>query len=413
MASDLRMAWRNIWRNTRRSIITISAMVFASGLLVFMLSLQLGSYQSMIDSSVKIRTGHLQVQARGYHEQEEMWQVVPDPGAVSAILNGLPQVAAHAFRANSFSIVSHEDRTFGVLVIGIDPERETQVSTLKATTHQGSYLSPSDGNQVLVGELLAKNLHVGLGDEVTILGQGADGSIAATVAAVKGIYTSGQSEFDRNTLHMPLKTFQEVYTMPGAVHEAVVICNSLGEVAGVKQAVSAAVATIEEPASLLSVLDWMDLLPGLIQMIQMDFYSGVILYLILVVVVAFSIFNTFLMAMFERTKEFGMMMALGTTPGRLTRLLLMESMIMAAVGVVIGTILGCLTTWYFQVHGINLGGMEAFVKEFGLSSTMNPRLSLFSALAGPGAVLVFTFLIALYPALRIRRLRPVEAMQRV
>ena len=197
----------------------------------------------------------------------------------------MEKLLAHTFRARSFSIVSHEDRTLGIMVSGIDPEKEAGVSTLKAITHQGSYLSPSDGNQVLVGELLAKNLQAGLGDEVTILGQGADGSIAATVASIKGIYSSGQSDFDRSTLHMPLTTFQEVYSMGGAVHEAVVLCESLGEVARAKTAIAAALARGEPPALPLTVLDWMELVPGLVQAIQMDLFSGIILYLILVVVV--------------------------------------------------------------------------------------------------------------------------------
>lgn len=409
MSINLTIAWRNIWRNTRRSVITISAIVFASGLLVFMLSWQLGSYQSMINSSVQIQTGHIQVQAKGYHEEDKMWQVVPDPAVVYSALKETPDVKMATSRANSFSVVSSDKNTYGVLVKGIDPVTEAQVSNLKIITREGSYLAEDDTDKALVGDLLAKNMQVGLGDRLTVLGQGRDGSIAAMVVTVKGIYKSGMSAFDRSTLHIPLTYFQNVYSMGDAVHEVVIICDSLDDVAPVKTNLGKRL----EKADKLVVLDWEELMPGLIQMIKMDFYSGLILYFILIIVVAFSIFNTFLMSMFERTREFGVMMALGTTPGRLTKLLLSESMIMTLLGVAAGLIVGSLITWYFQVHGLTVAGEEAFAQQYGLSSKMNPQLSLVSAFAGPAAVLFFTFLIALYPTFKIRRLRPVEAMRYV
>ena len=142
----------------------------------------------------------------------------------------------------------------------------------------------------------------------------------------------------------------------------------------------------------------------------MDLVSGFIFYIILIVVVAFSILNTFLMAVFERTREFGVLLAIGTTPRRLTKLLLTESVIMTMVGIVIGIIAGSLITWYFQVHGIVISGAAEVLRQFGLPERMFPRLSVLSISIGTGIVLVITLLTALYPALKVRRLRPVKAM---
>ena len=128
---DMKMAWRNIWRNPRRSILTMLAIAFASMLLVFMLSWQFGSYETMINSAVKIHTGHLQVQAQHYNDKRSMRMVVPDPFAVGEVLDKTPEVSAYTFRTNAFSLVSSKQRTYGALVIGIDPMREAQVSTLK------------------------------------------------------------------------------------------------------------------------------------------------------------------------------------------------------------------------------------------------------------------------------------------
>jgi putative ABC transport system permease protein len=412
MSIDTKMAWRNIWRNTRRSILTISAITFATTLLIFMLSWQFGSYDTMINSAVKLHTGHLQVQARGYNDKRSIRLVVPDPEAVGAILNQHPGVAAYTFRATACSLASSKERTYGVMVIGIDPEREAKVSTLKKLVRQGRYLLAEDNLQAVIGKLLAENLRVGIGDEVVVLGQARDGSIAASVFRVKGIYRSGQDEFDRSGIYLPLKTFQDVYGMRGAVHEVVVLAKTLQDVETIKQDVSTRLEKTRKKDQLV-ILDWMELMPGLVQSIKVDLGSGLIFYFILVVVVAFSILNTFLMAVFERTREFGVLLAVGTTPGRLTRLLLLESVTMTLVGIIIGIVLGCIVTWYFQVHGIVISGTAELMSQFGLPERMYPRLSVLATVIGAGGVLVITLLTALYPALKVRRLRPVEAMTHV
>ncbi len=391
---------------------TMAAIAFATLLLIFMLSWQFGSYDTMINAAVKVHTGHLQVQAEGYNEQRAMRLVVPDPAAVSRILDETPGVASYAARASAFSLVSSKERTYGVAVMGIDPEREAEVTTLKQLIRQGSYLSERDADHALVGELLAKNLRVGVGDELVLLGQGRDGSIAATVVRVKGIFSYGQDEFDRNVIYLPLPYFQEVYSMRGAVHEVAVLCISREAVPRIKQAVATGINKIDTKSTLV-VLDWMELMPGLIQSIQIDLVSGLIMYVILIIVVAFSILNTFLMVIFERTREFGVFMAMGTTPGRLTRLLLLESTTLTMLGTVIGIIAGSLVTWYFQIHGIIISGTSEMMRQYGLPERIYPQLSALSIAVGAGLVLVITLVAALYPALKVRRLQPVEAMRAV
>jgi putative ABC transport system permease protein len=409
---DAKMAWRNIWRNTRRTILTISAIAFASLLLVFMLSFQFGSYETMINTSVKIHTGHLQIQARQYQAKRNIRNVVSDPTKIAAVLERIPSIAAYTFRGQAFSLVSAHNRTYGAIVTGIDPIKEARVSRLKDLIRQGSFLSANDTDQALVGALLAKNLRIKLGDELTILGQGRDGSIAATVVKLKGIFKSGIDDFDRASIQIPLKTFQAVYFMQDAVHEVVIIANSLADVADLKSDLQAQLSSLSTTDSLV-VRDWNELMPGLRQSIEMDLISGLIFYFLLVLVVAFSILNTFLMAIFERTREFGVLMAIGTTPGRLTKLLLIESMTMTLVGIVAGIIIGSLLTLYFQSHGFDISGASAseLLNQFGITGRIYPKLSWISAISGPLAVLIITFLAALYPALKVRRMKPAEAMR--
>ena len=413
MPVDIKMAWRNIWRNPRRTVLTILAIAFAALLLVFMLSFQFGSYEAMINSSVNIHTGHIQIQAQEYQDKQDINLVVQDPAAVADILENTENVKAFSFRSQAFSLVSSDKRTYGAVVIGVDPLKEAKVSSLKTSIRQGQYFSGDNtdrtGGQALVGRLLAKNLHAGIGDELTVLGQGREGSIAATVVTVRGIYNSGMDEFDRSSIHIPLKLFQETYSMQGAVNRVVVVAKSLRNVAGIKKTLVSRLPHIKTKHP-LRVLDWQQLMPGLRQAIEMDLVSGIIYYLILILVVSFSILNTFLMAIFERTKEFGVLMAIGTTPGRLMKLLLIEYMSMTVIGIISGIVFGCIITMYFQVHGINIAGSSEILRQFGISGRLYPRLSFVSAITGPSAVFIITFFSALYPALKIRRLSPVEAM---
>jgi putative ABC transport system permease protein len=409
LSIETKMAWRNIWRNPRRTILTVCAITFATVLLVFMLSFQFGSYETMINTSVKISTGHLQVQAEKYQEKKSIRFVIPDPRAIAAIVDQIPEVAAYTFRGQAFALISSKDRTYGVVVTGIDPQKEATVSRIKKLVQAGNYLTADDVNQALVGNLLAKNLRVSIGDELTLLGQGRDGSIGATVLQVKGIFRSGIDEFDRSAMQIPLSTFQDIFSMEGAVHEVVVIGKSLSDVPRIKAQLKAALAAFPNGKA-LKILDWQELMPGLRQAIEMDLVSGLIFYGLLIIVVAFSILNTFLMAIFERTKEFGVMMAVGTTPRRLTKILLIESMSMTLIGIITGICIGIGITYYFQIHGIDFSGGSELLSQFGITGRMYPKLSLLSVSIGPFMVLFFTLFAALYPALKVRRLRPVEAM---
>jgi putative ABC transport system permease protein len=324
----------------------------------------------------------------------------------------IPEVAAYTFRGQAFALISSKDRTYGVVVTGIDPQKEATVSRIKKLVQAGNYLTADDVNQALVGNLLAKNLRVSIGDELTLLGQGRDGSIGATVLQVKGIFRSGIDEFDRSAMQIPLSTFQDIFSMEGAVHEVVIIGKSLSDVSRIKAQLKAALAVLNNGKA-LKILDWQELMPGLRQAIEMDLVSGLIFYGLLIIVVAFSILNTFLMAIFERTKEFGVMMAVGTTPRRLTKILLIESMSMTLIGIISGICIGIGITYYFQIHGIDFSGGSELLSQFGITGRMYPKLSLLSVSIGPFMVLFFTLFAALYPALKVRRLRPVEAMTAV
>ncbi|NLC70461.1 MAG: ABC transporter permease [Desulfuromonadaceae bacterium] len=404
------MAWRNLWRNPRRSILTLAAIAFATLLLVFMLSWQFGSYETMINAAVKGSTGHLQVQARDYHEKKEMEMVIDDPEAVAALIESLPEVTAFTFRGAAFALAASEERTYGTAILGIDAQRENRVSELKARVRDGHYLQGDEGYTAFLGGILAANLRVVPGDEITLLGQGRDGSVAATAVTVSGTFRTGQDIIDRATLYLRLEDFQETFAMAGAVHQIVIVGRTLDAVPRIKAALQSGIARLGRDRELV-VLDWSELAPGLLQSIKLDLVSGFIFYLILIVVVAFSILNTFLMVVLERGREFGVLLAIGVTPQRLSRLLLLESAALTALGLISGILLGSLVTWYYQVHGIVFSGASEMLRQFGLPERIYPRLSLLSIAVGAGLVFVITWLTALYPAGRVKRISILEAMK--
>lgn len=402
---DLTMALRNIWRNPRRTILTLSAIAFACLLLVFMLSFQFGCYETMINTSVSINTGHLQIQAQGYLKDRDIRQTLANRPALEGLIDKTPGIEAWTFRSGAFALVSSKNRTAGVLVSAIDPVRERRVSRVASLVRKGRALDHARPLGTLIGDRLARNLGVTVGDELTVLGQGKDGSVAASVVEVQGIFESGVEDMDRNVLMMSLTDFDGIFAMEGTVHLAVITVPSLASVGPVKKALSKKLNT-GDPV----VYDWMEILPGLLQSIQMDLASGFIMYLILIIVVAFSILNTFLMSIFERTREFGVMMALGTSPGRLMRIVMLESAAITVLGMVMGMILGALVTLYYQRYGITIEGTADILKQYGIPERLYPRLSLLSLLAGPALVFVITFLSSVVPAFRIRRMDPVTAM---
>lgn len=406
----LRLAWRNLWRHARRTWLTIGAMVFSNALLVFMIALQFGAYDLMIDNTLQAFSGHMQVQAPGYLEDEKMRQTVDDIAPLADALRAALDFDDVAARASGFALVSSEDRSYGVAIFGVEPEFEPRVSTLPGLMAEGRFLEHPAAEEIVIGEALARNLRVGIGGELTLLGSGLDGSFAAALVRVVGIFRSGVAALDRSVAETGLAFFQDTYYMDGAGHEIVVNAPVLEAVPRVRADVEAFLAAARPE---LVVHDWDALEPGLRQAIAADMSSAFFMYGILVILVAFSVLNTQLMSVLERTHEFGIVMALGLRPGRLGRLVLLETAIMGAMGLVIGAFLGAIVVFYFSIYGFSYPGMDELAARFNLPASFFPQVSFMTIFSGPAVVFVFTILAALYPALRLHRLQPVEAMRAV
>ncbi len=401
-----RLAWRNLWRHRRRTWLTVGAMVFCNVLLIFLISVQLGSYQMMIDNSLGAFSGHLQVQHEGFDEDQRIRQSVPAVVERAQQVQDLLGEEAVAARGIAYALASSEERSFGIQITGVQPEREPRVSTLPGLLRKGRYLSGADG-EIVVGALLARNLRVGPGDEITILGSGRDGSFAAAIATVVGIIDSGIPDLDRALAQVSLPWFQTVFSLGDHGHSVVVRLPNLEQVPLAVEALQALRA--EHPE--LVVLDWDQLLPGLQQAIRSDMTTAWVMYAVLILLVAFSVLNTQLMSVLERTREFGVMLAVGLSPGRLARLVGLETALLGAMGLGLGVLLGALLALYLQQAGFTFPGMAEMNARFNLPERIYPPVTLDSLLWGPLVVFLGTLLAAVYPALRLFGLQPVTAMR--
>lgn len=400
------LAWRNLWRQPRRTWLTVGAMVFSNILLVFLISLQFGMYKLMYDNSLSLFTGHIQVQAEGYIDEPKLHMTVPRAAILARQLRVVLPDSHITTRAMAFALVSSAERSYGTQVIGVEPEFEKEVSTLPGFINQGQFLDAANRQQAVVGSVLARNLKIGVGDELTIFGSGRDGSFAAGIVNVVGVFESGAAEIDRSFIQIPLTDFQEIFAMGDHAHSVVV-----KTVDSFKLDQPMAAITAEAKSNGLAVHDWDALQPGLRQSVQADMVSAWFMYAVLIVLVAFSVLNTQLMSVLERTREFGIVMALGLTPARLGRLIFLETGLMGGLGWLLGLAVGTVVVVYFSVYGFSYPGLEEMAARFNLPGRVYPSLTPFSLLLGPTVVFIACLIAAAYPALKLWRMQPVVAMR--
>lgn len=400
------LAWRNIWRQPHRTVLSLASIVLAGLVTVFIFALQQGSYATMKESVLRLMDGFAQLQPPDYRDDPDLHKAIPDAGSLVAQIAQVPGVAAAAPRAMSYVILSHGARSYGAAVFGIDPRLEPAVSVLGKTIARGRYLKENDGAAVVVGAALARNLEIHVGDKLTLLGSARDGTVAADVLTVVGIFSTGASDLDRQVVEMPLTRFQADFAMQGLAN---VIAVSGAHMSAVNDSLPQLRAIAKRHG--LVVRDWASLEPGLHDAIMIDMSFSVVLYMSLIVVVVFIILNTLLMSVLERTREFGMLMAIGMRPDQIGRMVWLELIILAVVGAALGAGLGYGITAWTASYGITFSGAEALFSQWHMPSTLYPEANALSTLAGPLAIAFAIVASGIVPYLRIRRLKPVSAMR--
>jgi len=400
------LAWRNLWRQPRRTLLSLASVVFTGALLVFLLSFQIGVYGQMKESALKLFDGYAQLQAPGYSDDPDLRRSLTDPAGLKSVALAVPGVDVAAMRVNAFAILSHGERSFGAAIVGVDPRSEPLVSKLASSVTLGRYLDATDSDTIVVGQALARNLEVAVGDKLTLLGSGMDGSVAADVLRVVGIYNSGIPELDRSVAEIPFSRAQETFSLgPRATTIALA-----GKTLPTFQNAVPSLDRISKTRGLI-LKEWSDLEPEVRDSITLKYVTSAMLYVTLVVVVTFIILNTLLMSVLERTREFGVLMAMGMRPSLIGRMVWLELVMLALTGALLAILIGGALALYFEVQGINYGNLGKMMAQYGLPSRLYPVLSTFSALIGPGALFLAITLGGIVPYFHVRRLEAATAMR--
>ncbi|MEM9623301.1 MAG: FtsX-like permease family protein [Pseudomonadota bacterium] len=397
-----RIAWRNLWRNRRRTWLTAGGIAFAILLVSAGMALQGGSYQSMIETATGFYVGQLQLSHQDFVEDQKLEQTITDATQLTRAVGAVPGLKV-APRTESFALVSAGERSFGGLAVGVDFAAEQQVVNFFNKLHAGSL--PDSDDEVVIGVTMARNLGADIGDELVLLGTAKEGGVAASALRISALFSSGQAELDRTLLFAHLATMQNTFALGDEIHKLVVSTDDPAQLDEVQKRLQ---ALVPDP---VLVRTWPQFMPEVVQAIEFDRISALLMYGAILALVTFSVVNTFLMVVFERNREFGMLLALGMRPYAIISQVLAEAFFVWCVGVLCGLSLSTLLVGYFMYVGIPVAGMEELAEQFYVFDRIYPRLSLVSLGTAPVVLLLGTQIAALLATWRIRRIQPVSALR--
>ncbi|MCP4662188.1 MAG: ABC transporter permease [bacterium] len=398
-----KVAWRNVWRNKRRSIVTIAAMTFALWVELLYSGLIVGFMQGMERDVLDLEFGDLQIFAGDYLDTPSIYTAIDAPELLLAKLDGLGYPASARLLGGGLAAAG--EYSAGVAFRGLDVERDAGVSLIHEQLAEGEWLDPAEAYGVVVGRRLARTLDVGPGDELVVLTQAADGSMANELYTVRGVLLGVAEGTDRTAVFMNAEAFRELMVFPERVHQIIVRRPDEVEL-------ETAAAEVRSLAPELDVKTWRELMPIIASMLDSTQAMTFTIFFIVYIAVAILILNAMLMAVFERIREFGVLKALGMSPLRVVNLIFVESAIQTAIAIVVGGTLAVPGMWYLRDVGIDVG-MLGGTDMMGVA--MRPIwYGVYDAgtISGPLLMLVVIVLLAvLYPALKAAWIRPVAAMR--
>jgi len=402
------MAFRNIFRQKRRSLLTALTMLGGYILAAMGIGFMDGTFNSIVDSFTRSRLGHIQVHARGYLNRPSLNKVIPDYRAIGRIIDRAPEAEAWAPRVYSAGLASVGERTDAARIIGIDPVRETRTTHFDRKITRGRSFSAGASKEIILGTGLAQSLRTSLGDEVVLVSQAADGSLANDIYRLVGLAETGDMAGDRTTMYLHIDDARELLVLDDTVHEVVVISRSLKKVLTLNSFLRGQLGSFP-----VDVLPWQEFAKSFYNAMQADSRGHQVMLLILFIIVAIGVLNTALMSVLERRREYGVLRALGTRPKQIFRLIILEVMLLAGISIVLGFAVSLSVNSYISQHQIPItgffskpitfGGMDfkTFTSEVNLRSFVIPALT----------VLVSAFLVSLMPALRAARTEPARAIR--
>jgi ABC-type lipoprotein release transport system permease subunit len=404
--SVFRLAWRNLWRNWKRTAITFAAVTFSTGMLIASYALMIGWMTIMEDSITDLSVGEVQVHHPEYRAERSLYDTVEDPESIMEAAGeaGIPVTA----RSYGYGLLSSGNKSAGAQFWGIVPEDERGVSDLAVNMLRGEFLPDTPRRQVVLGRKLARSLDTDIGGELVVVVQAADGSMGNELYYVAGILKGVGESLDRSIALVHQGDYEELFVHDGARHE--IVLNSRGALD--PETVKAAVMPVAGPNE---VMTWKELMPTMAQMFDSMIISVVIFGVIFFLAAGVGVLNTMLMATYERIPEFGLIKAIGSPPWRILREISTEALILGFFGSLAGGFFGVAMSLWFEKHPIDL---TMFGDQLNFSGIAVPNLipfdlTLFSVWFPVLTMWVTSILAAFWPAVKAARLNPVEALSHV
>ncbi len=405
----VRMAYRNVFRHRRRSLLTGLMMAGGCALFAVFIGIAAGSYGNIISIFTRDHTGHIQVHARGYLQRPTIYKKIIDPYSVGEKALSLRHIKAFTPRTHVPALAFAGTKTTGLTVTGIDTELEPGVTGIKNRIIKGEFLStePAEpggvGGDVLISDKTARILKIGVGDELALISQAADGSIANGLFRVTGIINSDGGSYHAMRLYMHIATADQFFFLNGGVHEIAIALTSHEKA---RKAAAQLQGLLGEE---FEADPWQVVESEFYTAMQADIKGNYVTIIVFTIIIALGVLNTVLMVILERTREFGVMKALGTRPGDIMKLIVIETCILALMSLVVGNTGGLLANWALSIQGIRYptpleyGGMlfEKLLSKITLKTIWFPSL----------VIMVSALVVSLPPAIRAARISPTRAMR--
>jgi len=404
----LNIAFRNVITHRKRSIITMLLGAVSTALLVFSSAWMDGSHQQMIKNGVEIYSGYIQITGAKFRENPSFDHLLFDVETLQSHVEAVQGVQLFSPRFESFVLYSVGEKAVGGMLTGIDPEKERSISRLHASLTAGNYLTQNDTNKLYIGQELALRLNVGVGDEVVFIGNGADYSFAADRLVVKGIFQTGLYEFDASSAFLAKPYFDMIMASDNMATHGIVLPENLEKSETLAAAIEEVVGVEYQTAS------WQQTMAALLKSMKLDSVFGYITLAIIFTAIFFVIMIYTLLVVYARLREIGIMRAIGTTPGQILTILILESSILGFLSVCAGGLLGAVFAYYFYLHPMVFSGMEEQFKQYGLAASAIPTAFEPVTIVRDMLIMFILLLLStLYPILKVNRYQPIEAIHHV
>lgn len=405
MRTILKIAWRNIWRTPMRSLIVIGSIVMGIWAGIFVVAFSYGLNKQRTESSIKNAISHIQIHHPEYQKEYDSKFYLGEPDKLNAVLESDKSIESYAFRTLLNGMVSSPIKSNGVRIIGVNKNQEKELTSIYSGLVKGTYFESKRRNPILIGEALAEKLKVKLQSKVVLTFQDTENTIISGAFRVCGIYKTQYSKYDQGTVFIKNKDLHRLLKSEN-FHQVALLCNSIDQVDSTYNNLKTNLPEYE-------VKDWKSIAPELAYADKIMESWLFLIMIIIMLALIFGIINTMLMAVFERRKELGMLMAIGMNRSKIFLLILIETLFLSLIGAPTGLVLGALTIKITSETGINLAFISKGLENVGLSSVIYPQIESYFYLFITVMVFLFTLIAAIYPSRKALMLKPTEAIRTI